>query len=457
MTRLRVDREGPPTAGALVPFRFPVFTRTRLPNGVEAIVARSDAAPLVSISVFARAGGRTSPLDQPGIASLHAGLLDEGTGDRDALAIARTIEHLGGVLSTGVDWDIAAVQVGLLAKHVGAGLALAGEVIFDAAFPESEIARLRQQRLGEILRSRDRPAVLASQTFASKVYDGTIYAEPLIGTEASLETITRDDVLDFNRLHMVPSGLTVVVVGDLDPDVMLAEVERRFGGVAMDAARDRARGVPPIAAIEPPAPRRHVIVVDRPGAAQTEFQLGHVSVPRSTPGHSARVLLNAILGGSFTSRLNLNLRERLGLTYGVRSSFVRRTGPGPFVVRAAVDTESTGLAISETLREIVTIRDQGVTVDELEEARKFLIGVFPYTVETVDDLANRIEDLIVFDLESDYYDRHAARLAEVDVEQIAGAATAHLDPERATIVAVGPAETLRPQLEAFGPVEIVTA
>lgn len=450
MSASRVIRHRPPAAGDMKPFHFPRFERRRLSNGVDAIVARSESAPLVSVEVFTRAGGRVSPLDQPGLASLHAGLLDEGTSSRDAMDIARTIERLGGALQTGVDWDIAAIQMGMLTEHLDEGLALASELIFDATFPAAEIDRLREQRSGEIMRSRERPAVLASWTFASALYDGTVYGQPLIGTRASLEAIDRDHLVDFYLRRIVPAGLTVLVVGDVDPESALAEIDRRFGGVEGEASV--AVDLP---AIEPPPPRRRVIVVDRPNAAQTEIQLGHVSVPRTAPGYPARILLNAILGGNFTSRLNLNLRERLGLTYGVRSRFASRTGPGPFYVRAAVETDGTGRAVGETLREIDGMRERGVTEAELERARQFLIGVFPYTVETVDDLAQRIEDLVVYELAPDYYDHHPARLADVTAAQVDEASRKYLDPDRATIVAVGPADALTPQLESFGAVEVV--
>jgi zinc protease len=199
-----------------------------------------------------------------------------------------------------------------------------------------------------------------------------------------------------------------------------------------------------------------VLVVDRPEAAQTQLQLGHVSVPRSAPGFTERVLLNTILGGSFTSRLNLNLREHHGITYGVRSSFVRRTGPGPFLVRAAVDTDKAGLATRETLGEIERLRENGVTDEELRDAQQFLIGVFPYTVETVGDLAQRLEDLVVYDLPDDHFNGHADRLGAVTTAGVHKAAQQHLHPEDATIVAVGPAKILEPQLAAFGAVEVVT-
>lgn len=445
-----VDRSQAPAAGELAPFRFPSFTRATLDNGINVVAAQTAAAPLVGIAVLIDAGGKTGPLDRPGLVALHAALLDEGTSRLDALALARQIEQLGGSLDTGADWEVAAVQGGLLAEHLEEGLAMCAEVVFDAQFPEAEVERIRQQRLGDLLRRRDHPSTLAERFFAETVYRDTVYGHPLIGTEASLESLSRADLRDFYQHRVQSAGITVVVVGDVEAARLIDATAAAFC--------QATPGASPAASptITPHPDRRRVIVVDRPEAAQTQLQLGHVSVPRSAPGFPERVLLNTILGGSFTSRLNLNLREHHGITYGVRSSFVRRTGPAPFLVRAAVDTDKTSLATRETLGEIERLREGGVTADELRHAQQFLIGVFPYTVETVGDLAQRLEDLVVFDLPDDHFDGHAARTAAVTAEGVHNAARQHLRPEEATIVAVGPAKSLEPQLAPFGTVEVVT-
>ncbi len=445
-----VDRSQAPAPGELAPFQFPSFERTTLANGIEVIAAHTAAAPLIGIAVLVDAGGKTGPVDRPGLVALHAALLDEGTSQRDALALARRIEQLGGSLDSGADWEVAAVQGGMLAEHLDEGLALCAEVLFDAQFPEAEVERIRQQRLGDLLRRRDHPSTLAEQFFADTVYRDTVYGHPLIGTEECIAALTRDELRDFYQQRVRSAGTTVVVVGDVATTRLIDAAAAAFG-----SARRGAAPAPP-APITPHPDQRRVLVVDRPEAAQTQLQLGHVSVPRSAPGFPERVLLNTILGGSFTSRLNLNLREHHGITYGVRSSFVRRNGPAPFVVRAAVDTDKTGLATRETLGEIERLREGGVTADELRHAQQFLVGVFPYTVETVGDLAQRLEDLVVFDLPDDHFDGHAARISAVTAEGVHEAAREHLRPEEATIVAVGPAKALEPQLAPFGAVEVVT-
>ncbi len=204
----------------------------------------------------------------------------------------------------------------------------------------------------------------------------------------------------------------------------------------------------------PPIERTEVHVVDRPGSAQVQLQLGHASLPRNHPYFPRMLLLNAIFGGKFTSRINLNLREKHGFTYGAHSFFARRCGPGPFAVTAAVATDVAGAAVEQLLLEMRRIREQPVERDELTETQDYLVGVFPYTLQTIGDLAKRLEAIAVFDLPLDYYDSYPAVLYDIGREDLLEAAREHLHPDRLVIVAVGPAEDLRPQLEGFGPVTV---
>ncbi len=443
-----VDRSRPPAPGPRKPFAFPPFRHRRLDNGLEILAAAMPRVPLADLQVLIPAGGELQPPDLPGLASLHGGLLDEGTGRRSSLEIARLVEGLGGSLVSGAGWNMAYAEVGVLAEHFDSALELLAEIARSPEFPEAEVERLRLERAAEILRRRDQPASLADQRFAAAVYGGTVYGEPLIGTEASLERLDRETLRAFHRRHVGPGGSTVIAVGDLDPEDAIARVEEHFA----DWPRV-PRPEPPT--LEPPAlERTQVHVVDRPGSSQVQLQLGHASVPRRHPDYPRIMLLNAIFGGKFTSRINLNLREEHGYTYGAQSVFVRRRGPGPFFIRAAVATEVAGDAVEQLLFEMRRIRDEPVSREELEETQDYLIGVFPYTLQTIGDLAKRLEAIAVFDLPKDYYETFPAELAGVTRDDVLDAARAHLHPDRLAIVAVGPADALTPQLERFGPVSV---
>lgn len=447
----RVDRTAPPPPSEIRPFRFPPFLRTRLPNGLAVSAARLPDVPLVSMEVVSPGGGQFDPEGQEGIAALTAALLDEGTGRRSALEIAAAAERLGGYVTTGADWDVGFLATGLLSGYRAAGLDLLAEILFSPTFPEAEVQRLRRQRHTEILRRRQDPAGLADDRFAREVYKGTVYAHPLIGEEESLERLDRDTLRAFYQGHYGLTGSALIAVGDFDPEDLLREAEAVFttDGPAVSVP------VPRQPEIHPPSPRGIAVhLVDRPGAAQTELRVGHVGVSRTHPDYIPLVVLNTLLGGKFTSRINLNLRERHGYTYGATSRFVARMGPGPFLVNAAVATESAGAAAREVLHELRAIREDLVRPEELTETQSYMRGVFPYTVQTIGDLAKRLETLTLFDFPDDYYMRYLERIAEVTREEILEMARRHIDPMRAVVVAVGPAEVLEPQFEGVGPVTV---
>ena len=452
-----IDRSAPPRADAIRPFHFPHFLRTRLPNGLAVLAARHSELPLISMELLLPAGGQYDPEGQSGLASLTAAVLDEGTERRSAMEIATTAERLGGYFATAADWDVGFLATGLLAQNRTDALELLADVAFHPTFPTAEVERIRRQRLAEILRRMQDPASLADDRFLRVLYEGTSYAHPLIGEEASLAALDREALVGFYQRHYrLDSGLDggldgaiLIAVGDFDPEALLREAESTFatGGPATPPA-------PPPEIHPPSRPGISVHIVDRPGAVQTELRMGHPGVSRNHPDYPSLVVFNGLLGGKFTSRINLNLRERHGYTYGASTRFSGRMGPGPFTVSAAVATESTGASAREILFELRRIREELVEPEELTETQSYLIGVFPYTMQTIGDLAKRLETLAIFGLPDDYYTRHLERIAGVTREDVLDVARRHLDPEHVAIVAVGPAEALEPQLQGLGPVTV---
>jgi len=437
-----------PGPGPLRPFRFPAFLRRRLPNGLTVLAARHAGVPLASLELVAPAGGQHDPPGRAGLATLTASLLDEGTGGRSSMEIAAGVERLGGYLSTGADWDVGYLATGMLSQHWRAGLGLLAEVIEHPTFPAAEVERLRSQRLAEILRREADPSALADDALMALIYRGTVYARSLLGDPESVGRLTRAEIAAFYQRTYTIAGTSLVAVGDLDPEEAAAAAEAALAGAL---------------ATPPPSPpeirpqrlaERTILIVDRPGAAQTELRLGHPSVSRQHPDFVPLTVMNTLLGGKFTSRINLNLRERHGFTYGASTRFVGRIGPGPFLAGAAIATESTGAAVREVLAELERIRADLVEVDELEDTRSYLTGVFPYTLQTIGDLAKRLETLAIYDLPDDYFDDYVAHLGTVSREEVLEISRRHLDPEHIGIVAVGPAELLEPQLEGLGLVQV---
>lgn len=444
-----VDRTAPPPAGELRPFRFPPFSRRTLRNGLKVVAARLASFPLLSLEIVAPAGGIYDPPGRAGLASLTAGLIDEGTRHRSALEIALDVERLGGYLATGVDWDGSYLAAGSLVANWRGTLDLLAEVALSPSFPEAEIERLRKQRLAEILRRRQVPSALADRCLQRKIYEGTPYAWPLIGTEATLDLLDRSSVVEcYESLYRL-SDCTLIVVGDLDPETLIGAAEELLGSPSPDAGS----ALPARPEVSPvPLPEPTVFLIDRPGSAQTELQVGHAGVSRTHPDYPRLAVLNSILGGKFTSRINLNLRERHGYTYGANSRFYGRRGPGPFAVNTSVATPSAGAATREILFELNRIREEEVTERELDEARSYIAGVFPYTLQTIGDLTKRLETLSLYELPDDYFDRYLAEVRSVTRPEILDAARRFLHPERCAIVAVGPADELARQLEGLGPI-----
>jgi zinc protease len=410
-------------------------------------VLESRRTPLVSMRLLLPMSGADDPPGLPGLASLTAGLLEDGTHRRSSQQIAEEIESLGGALGSVAGWSASAVSVRVLSRDFDAGLDLLADVALDPAFAERELERHRRERLAEWLRRRDQPAALAEEAFSMAVYGDTPYGHSLLGDEASLRAIRRDDIVRFWSERRSARGAALLVVGDLDSDSVLEAAERALAALG-------AASPPPTPGLDAPPQRRRVVIVDRPGAAQTELRVGHAGPPRRHRDRTALALANTILGGKFTSRINLNLRERHAFTYGASSAFADRRGPGPFLVWTAVRNDVAARAAEEILREISRMRDEPVTADELELGIRYLRGVFPYGMQSTGGMLGRLEELAVFDLPDDHFDRHLAELETVDAARLEHVSREHLHPESATVVAVGPASELEPAMAQFGPVEV---
>ncbi|MEM9555507.1 MAG: pitrilysin family protein [Acidobacteriota bacterium] len=444
----RYELTAPPPPGSRRDFMFPRFEVDRLDNGLTLYTLADSTVPLANLEVLSHAGGLANPLDRPGLASLHGDLLDEGTARSSALDLALRAEGFGGSLRSGAGWHLAYADVGLLSSSLDDGLELLAEVMLEASFPGDELERLRAEALAGILRRRSQPAALADDRFAATIFTGTPFGSPQIGTAESLRAITRDEIVAFSRRYVTPRNSTLVAVGDLDPDAVRASVERLFGGWSHEVERREE----PIVARRLEQPEVHL--VDRPQAAQTQLLVGHDAPPRDQDDYAALKVMNTLLGGKFTSRINLNLREKHGYTYGANSRLTVRRYVSLFTVGAAIATPSVGHSVREILGELERLQAEPPGADEMRDSQEFLLSSFPSTLQTVDELSSRLETLVVFGLPDDFYDTYPALFADVTAEQVRAAAQEHLRPDGVAIVAVGPAAELRPQLEEFGPVTV---
>jgi zinc protease len=434
-----------PAPGPSRTFQFPRFERAELPNGLRIIVAPVRKLPVVTVLAVVDAGATADPPGREGLAQLSAEALREGTVNRDGIQILEGFEKLGTSIEAGADWDSTVVSMTLLRDKLESGLSLMTEALTSPSFPEREVERLKAERLAERAQILAEPRGLADESFSRFLYSkGSRYGEPMAGTSASVSTITRADVVDFFASRYTPDAVTVIIVGDISTEEAVKLVSTTLGwwkGKRASRTTAPSTGTRSTRAVE---------IVAKDDAAQAELRLGHTGIPRSHPDYFNVVVMNALLGGLFSSRINLNLRERHGYTYGASSFFDWRRDPGPFIIATAVQSEVSAAAISETLKEIEGMRTDEVPEDELSLATNYLDGVFPIRYETTSSIASALATLVVFDLPEDYYDTYRENIRAVRPSDVLRAAQAHVSPEMLQIVVVGDPNFVKEPVEKLG-------
>jgi zinc protease len=440
-----------PTPAAPRLYRFPSFTEEVLPNGVRLVVAPVEKLPVVTVLVVIDAGSTIDPVGKEGLAALTAGALLEGTRELDGAELTERFEGLGTSVESGADWDSAFVKLTVLSDHLDEATRLLGEAISNPEFPEREIERLKAERLAEILQLETEPRGLADEKFSEFLYvRESRYAKPDGGTAESVAGLSRGDVQNFFRDQYKAGSTTVIVTGAVSQSVARALVTTAFGKWPAGARSGRAL----VAA--PRATGRMVNIVSKADAPQSELRVGHVGLPRKHPDFFSTLVMNAVLGGLFGSRINMNLREEHGYTYGASSYYDWRRGPGPFVVSTAVQSEVTAPALKEIFFEIDRIRVDKISDEELSLARDYLDGVFPIRYETTTAIASALANLIIYGLSGDYYDTYRKRVREVTTNDVLQAARAHLHPEQLQTVIVGDAAAIKDSVAAaqFGELQL---
>jgi len=438
------DRSIAPLPTEPRPYHFPQITRTTLPNGLRVLIAENHNAPLVSLRALIRSGADHDTAKTAGLAAITADMLDEGAGSRDAIALAEDIGTLGGALGTGADWDASYVSLDVLSRNAEASVAIFGDVTARATLPEDGLERVRAERLNELLQQRNEPGAIAGKRFSSLLYGNGAYGNTISGNPDSVGRVALDDVRRFYEAHYLPNNSSVVVSGDIDAAGAIELVTRTLG--------DWKPGVEPARPTvnAQPIHGSKIYIVDRPQAVQSEIRVGHLGVPRSCEDYFALSVMNAVFGGVFNSRININLRERHGYTYGARSQFAFRRQAGPFVVAAPVRNEVTRESVSEMIAELRRIRTGDVDDRELDDTKNYLMGVFPATVQTASDIASRLVDMELYDLPQDYFDRYRENIAAVTKDDVTRVANKYLDPDGILIVIVGSAKDVREPLGTLG-------
>lgn len=447
------DRSQVPRPGPAPELRLPGLEKRALSNGLPVWLVEQHEVPVVQVTLVVAAGGNADPAGKPGLASMTAAMLDEGAGQRSALAIADAIDYLGASLATTNSFDASAVRLWVPVARLADALPVMADVATRPAFPAAELERLRKERLTAMLQARDDPAQVAGLSFPRLVFGSHRYGTSLQGTPASVEAFTPGDLQAFYAGFYRPDRSTLLVVGDVRPDEAMRLLESAFGGWKPEGA------AAPLPAVgdAPQAKARQVYIVDKPGAPQSQIVIGGVGVPRASPDYFPLQVLNTLLGGSFTSRLNQNLREEHGYTYGAGSAFDMRLAAGPFLARAGVQTEVTAEALTEFFKELNGVLEP-IPADELARAKNYVALGFPGEFETTGDIAARLEEAVVYRLPEDYFSRYVERIQAVTAADVQRVARRYVTPGRFTVVVVGDRKTIEAPVRGLklGPVTVLS-
>jgi zinc protease len=442
----------PPPAGALRPYVFPSVEQFQLANGLKVILVQKHTLPVVEGRLILDAGAMREPASKNGLASLTGSLLSEGTGTMTGAEIARAMDALGAQYFTGAGFSTATADVVALKTVFPQALALAAKTVTAPSFPVGEVSRVKNQALAAYQQSHARTAGLASDAFIRAAFDTAApFSRPASGTPGTIGALTRDDVVNWHRTMYAPSAATLLLVGDLTP------AEAR--SVAQEAYGSWTSTRPALAAIANPirpSTGTRVILVDRPGSVQSSIIIGQPGFRATDPDYLSMVAMNHVLGGGFSSRVNMNLREKHGYTYGAFSSFDLRPGAGAFRVNSDVRTNATDSALVEAISEYRRIATEPIPTTELQGGLNNLVSGFPSSVQTIQGLTGRLQNLIIWGLPVDFYTTYREKLAGVTADEIRRTAASRLTPDNVIVIVAGDLSKIEAPIRArnLGTVEV---
>jgi zinc protease len=433
-----------PGPGPAPPAKLPVPRRFELQNGLPVYLVESHSLPIVSAQLTSRSGSGTDPVGLSGLSGFSTSMLNEGAGKRGAIEIANDLAALGSTLDTGLSKEGSWINIQALKDQFPETVAIMKDVALSPTFPEKEIERVRNDRLVALQQQRDRPMTTAFKVMWRELYGPEHpYGHQTLGSRQAIRKISQHDLKTAYERSFRPQNSALILAGDLT----LAEAKR----IASDAFGKWERPGRRSQALQRSKPaEERVVIVDKPGSPQTALVLAQLGVARSHPDFEKLEVTNEILGGLFASRLNLNLRETKGYTYGVVSEVSANRWIGPIHISTSVETQFTGAAVREVLNEVSRLRESGVSDDELHAARDSILHSLPALFGTNASTARAIAHLYVLGLPRDHYERLGPRLESITKDEVGDAARKHLDPDKMKIIAVGDGQTIESQLAELG-------
>ncbi len=445
-----LDRSVPPLSGKPKDANFPKFFETKTENGITVLVIEDSRLPLVTTRFVFRSGAYLDYFfgeKKSGLASMTSELLTKGTGKRTATQIADEVDFIGATISSGCDYDATYVSSYSLKKYFDNIFDIISDVILNPEFSAEELDRQREQRLNSLLSMTDDGDYLSDKVFRKVVYENSPYAFPVEGTEQSVRNLNRDDIKSFYEKVFVPENMLVAFVGDITPGEATAKMNENFSSWKKKSDLKTEILVPAI------QDSTRVYLTEKKGAVQSSIKIGHKGIRRDNPDYFSVYILNMLLGGYFTSRINKNLREVNGYTYGARSYFNPNKFAGDFSITTEVKNEITSATIKEILKEINVIRNEYVSEEELQNVKNYISGNFPLQLETPNAIASKVINLKLNNLGDNYYNTYIGKINDLTKEDIKEAAQKYLHPDNLTISIAGNSDEIKDSMKEFGEVE----
>jgi zinc protease len=436
------DRSKPPAAGPQPTLKLPPIQHFTLSNGMKVVLMEKHELPLVEMELMVNTGSVMNPSDKPGLASMVAEMMDEGAGSRNALELADAISFLGANIFPYAGMHTSGVSLHTPLSMLDAAIELFADIIMRPTFPADELERKKKERLTRLMQWHDEPRAIANVIFGRTLY-GTKhpYGIPDIGNEKSLRAMKSEDLKAFHAQNFLPSNSTLVIVGDVAKNGIQQKLEKTFAG--WQGGKTPEVKLPSIDQVS----GRKIYLVDKPGAAQSVLRFGRIGVERMTDDYYAIQVMNTILGGSFSSRLNQNIREEHGYAYGANSSFSFRPMPGPFTAASDVQTNKTDSALIEFMKELRGISD--ISDDDLARGKNYLALGYPDNFSSLGSIAGMLSELVLYNLPDDYFNNYIQKILAVTKDDVVRVAKKYIDTENIAVIVVGDKKEIEKGIKAL--------
>lgn len=434
------------SVSAFAQVKLPPITEKTFDNGLQLVIVENHELPIVTMRMIIKAGSANNPEGKAGLANLTAGLLRQGTKTLKATEIADKIDFVGGNLGASANRDYTNISCSVLLKHFNVGFGLLADIVQNPKFDSSEFARELNQTIAGVVQGKDDPDNLCELGFNQALFGLNPYGQPSVGTEISLKTLSAVDVKKFYNDYYLPNNAILLVAGDVKPAVIIKETQKAFGGWK----KGTVLPMNIIAASEPKG--RSVVLIEKPDATQSNIRFGHLGIVRNNPDYYPLMLMNYILGGSFTSRLNAVVRVEKGLTYDIRTQNEWNVMPGAYYCNTYTPNESTMIAIQASLDVIKKMQSELVTDEEFNEAKNFYSGYYPGSLETADNFVTEIVKIKLYGLPVSYIEDFTKNINKVTKEQILKAARDYWDTNNLIFCVVGKSADIEQMLAPLGPI-----